>query len=97
MANRVTEEDIIHMNEEYLKCGTYTGVARRTGFSPSTVRKYIKNDYIPGAQRINLKDSQVHQMNIEENIEFLLRTSHLSKLSSDELKDLKEVWKSMAV
>ena len=41
MANKVTQENIIEMNEIYLKVGTYAETARRTGFSASTVKKYI--------------------------------------------------------
>ena len=41
MARKVTEEDKILMNELYLKLKTYAAVARETGFSPTTVKRYI--------------------------------------------------------
>ena len=41
MAKRVTEDDKILFNTLYLKLGTYSGVAKETGFSASTVKKYI--------------------------------------------------------
>ena len=41
MARKVTEEDKILINELYIKLKTYAAVARETGFSPTTVKKYI--------------------------------------------------------
>ena len=35
---RVTDEDKILINQIYLEVGTYAETARRTGFSPSTVK-----------------------------------------------------------
>lgn len=46
MASKVTQEDIINMNELYLKYKTYAEVARQTGFSPSTVKKYIVPNFV---------------------------------------------------
>ena len=43
----VTNEDIKTMNRLYLELKTYAAVARQTGFSPSTVKKYIISDYKP--------------------------------------------------
>ena len=47
MATKVTQEDKIRMNELYLKYKTYAEVARQTGFSASTVKKYIISNFIP--------------------------------------------------
>ena len=44
MANKVTNEDILRINEIYYKTKVYAETARQTGFSASTVKKYI----IPG-------------------------------------------------
>ena len=38
---KVSKEDIIQMNELYQKLGSYAAVARETGFSASTVSKYV--------------------------------------------------------
>lgn len=47
MARRlVTDEDKIQFNELYLTCGTYAEVARQTGFSASTVKRYIIPNYV---------------------------------------------------
>ena len=42
---RVSPDDIIRFNNLYLELKTYAGVARETGFSASTVKKYIIKDY----------------------------------------------------
>jgi len=47
MAHKVQQEDILNMNNLYLEYHTYAEVARQTGFSPSTVKKYIIPNYIP--------------------------------------------------
>lgn len=45
MANKVTQQDIIKINELYLKYKTYAAVARETGFSATTVKKYIVQNF----------------------------------------------------
>ena len=41
MASKVTNEDILRINELYYKHKTYAEVARQTGFAASTVKKYV--------------------------------------------------------
>lgn len=52
MANKVTESVKIEFNELYLKYKTYAEVARQTGFSASTVKKYIIPNFV---SRENIK------------------------------------------
>lgn len=47
MPKKVTQDEIVRMNDLYLVIGTYSGVARETGRSPSTVKRYIISDYTP--------------------------------------------------
>ena len=47
MANKVTQEDIKAFNEKYYVCHNYSQVARETGFSAGTVKKYIIPDWKP--------------------------------------------------
>lgn len=47
MAKKVTQDEILRMNELYLVVGTYSGVAREVNRSPSTVKRYIMSDYSP--------------------------------------------------
>lgn len=50
MANKVTPDDILQMNTLYLELKTYAAVARKTGFSAGTVKKYIIPDFAPAAE-----------------------------------------------
>lgn len=52
---RVTESEIIKMNELYLQYGTYAAVAREVGRSPSTVKRYIQSDFQVKEEPIELK------------------------------------------
>ena len=47
MASKVTNEDILRINELYYKHKVYAEVARQTGFSASTVKKYIDKNWQP--------------------------------------------------
>ena len=49
MAKKVTQDDILQMNLLYLELGTYAAVARKTGFSAGTVKKYIAENFTPPA------------------------------------------------
>lgn len=44
---RVTSEDILRMNEIFYKTHVFAEVARQTGFSASTVRKYVDVNWKP--------------------------------------------------
>lgn len=50
----VTDELIVKMNELYLTLGTYAGVSRALGGSPSptTVKKYIIPGYVPQSKKV---------------------------------------------
>ena len=43
MRKRVTPEDVKNFHALYEKHGTYAEVARRTGFSASTIRRYVED------------------------------------------------------
>lgn len=105
MARRVSSEDIIEMNELYLKFGTYAAVARTTGFSPSTVKKYIQPDYIAAGTRKLVKfDKEIVDLDGESKeardiIDLFGRKSWdlLGKLSLEEEKEIEELWKEMYI
>ncbi len=50
---RVTQDEIIKMNELYLEYHTYAAVAKEVGRAPSTVKKYIDPEYV--SQKIHKK------------------------------------------
>lgn len=94
MARRVSEEDIKLMNEAYLLCGTYSGVAKATGWSASTVKKYIVSDFkSEGAQ----KTVEISIPSVEDTIAYLCNHTDLSCLTESEKTDMKNLWKEVLV
>lgn len=97
MAKRVTQSDIENMNNLYLKYGTYAEVARQTGFSASTVSKYIIKDYAPAAVEIKEFDmEELPPVNVE-----LFRVPNwgqICQLSHEEKDEIRNVlWKEMVI
>ena len=75
MANKVTESVKIEFNELYLKYKTYAEVARQTGFSASTVKKYIIPNFV---SRENIKITKF-KSEIKESVgEFTLKDLDLT-------------------
>lgn len=97
MAKRVTEQDIIDMNEAYLLCGTYSGVAKALGWSASTVKKYIIEGYQSKGIAGEIPSTKifVEPAAIDEAMDYLVNHSNLSCLTEQEKKDMKDIWKGM--
>lgn len=51
MANKITEEMKIQINELYLQLGVKSQVAKKLGISASSVSRYIIEDYVPAAKK----------------------------------------------
>lgn len=89
----VSSEDIILINEAYLACGTLTGAAKATGWSASTIKKYL----IP-----NFKSEQkIEVVNIKlppiSTVLEQLKENNLSCLRPSEEEELETLWKEMIV
>lgn len=100
MANRVTQENIIEMNEIYLKVGTYAETARRTGFSASTVKKYIIPNYISKEAIVITNSFSLDQVPIFDKEKFInlnFSDDNLYRMSDEEKEEIKELWKEMLV
>ena len=91
MAKRVTQEDIININELYLKLKTKTAVARETGFSVSTVSKYIIADYKPAAA-IEKKKFTGEIPEFDEMIFMIDDWTPLLEISDAEMDEICELW-----
>ena len=91
---RVGPDDIIKINEAYLACGTYSGAAAATGWSASTVKKYIISDY-KSEQKVEVVDIELPP--IEEIAERLPPWYDITCLTPEEEKEIKLLWKEMAV
>lgn len=98
MARKVTQEDIIQMNELYLTLKTYAAVARETGFSASTVSKYIQKDYVPKAQ-IEIKKYDGTKMPSPDLAIFkgIENLGEICVLTENEKAGIEELWKEMAI
>ena len=100
MANKVTNEDILRINEIYYKTKVYAETARQTGFSAGTVKKYI----IPGWQPVaveNMVHFDIAQLpNFEQVAEIFRGVSNygdLCVLTTREQQEIKEMWGELAV
>ena len=94
---RVTADDILRFNQLYFKHKTYTAVARETGFSASTVSKYVDKNWKP-ADNENRKIFDPTTLEKEYDLSKfsgLKDFGALCVLSESEKEDIKELWKEM--
>ena len=91
---RVTEEDIIQMNEAFLLCGTYSGAAKATGWSASTVKKYIISGY---TSQINTaaQESMITLPDLDKVVANLMQMARATMLTSEEALKVTELWKEL--
>ena len=94
MAKRVTNEDIILINEAYLAAGTYSGAAAATGWSASTVKKYIIPNY-KSEQKIEVDN--IEPPPLDEIADRLPPWYDITCLTPEEGKEIKQLWKEMIV
>lgn len=97
MASRVTQSDIENMNKLYIKYGTYAEVARQTGFSASTVRRYIIKDYKPQEKLVlNKYTGEIPEINFNlfKGVE---NWGELCVLSNEEKDEIRELWKELSL
>lgn len=95
---RVTSEDILRMNEIYYKTHVFAEVARQTGFSASTVRKYVDIKWEP------VKNESIIKFNLSDIPEFdptiftgIDNYGDLCTLTEREQEKMRELWKEMVV
>lgn len=93
MARKVTKEDIALFNELYIIHGTYAAVARETGWSPSTVAKYIVKNQAPAADIVPFSSTipAVDEVVVPKDLGAWLI------LSDEEVEQVKELWKELRV
>lgn len=80
MANKVSNNDILRINELYYVDPVYSHVAKATGFSPTTVKKYI----IPNFQPLKSREKVDAALPEVENIEIPAVLSDWLLLSEEE-------------
>ena len=98
MASRVTSEDILRMNEVYYKTHVFAEVARQTGFSASTVRKYVDVNWKPVENeniiKFDMNDLPEFDTTCFKGIE---NYGDLCVLTEREQDEMKELWGELAV
>ena len=100
MAKRVTNEDILKFNEIYYKTKTYAEVARETGFSASTVKKYINKNWQPVVVENIKRFDLVNLPNFEKAVEIFRgidNYGNLCVLTEYEIEEIKELWEELAI
>lgn len=93
---RVSPDDIIRFNNLYLELKTYAGVARETGFSASTIKKYIIKDYVP-AEKVEM---QKFSGDLPEFVPEIFRQQNWTPfidMKPEEYEEIKELWKEMSI
>lgn len=94
MRRTVNEEDIIQINEAYLLCGTYSGAAKATGWSASTVKKYIISGYTSQIDAA-AQESIITLPDLDKVVANLMQMAHATMLTSEEALEVTELWKEL--
>ena len=92
----ITQKEIKEINRLYLQLKTYAAVARATGFSPATVKKYVIKDYVEADESNFIRfdrplpdfDSSMFRGN---------DWGTLCLLSEEEEQEIRELWKELDV
>lgn len=98
MASKVTNEDIIRMNELYFKYKTYAAVAREVGFSASTVKKYIIPNWRPAEQQniVRFEWSAIPDFD-DEIFKGIDNYGDLCVLTEREQQEISELWRELSI
>lgn len=100
MASKVTNEDILRINEIYYKTHTYAETARQTGFAASTVKKYIIKDWKPVEQK-NISIFDIKQLPDFTKAAQIFRGinnyGYLCTITDFEKEQMKQLWEELAL
>ena len=96
MRRVVSEKDVIQINEAYLLCGTYSGAAKATGWSASTVKKYIISGYTSQIDKA-AQESMITLPDLDKVVVALKQMAHATMLTSEEALEITELWKEMLI
>ena len=99
MAIKVTADNIIDFNKKYYACHNYSQVARETGFSASTVRKYIDKNWKPIDET---KRKIFNPKNLSDDFDTSMfvgieNFGDLCFLSKEEEEEIKELWEELDI
>ena len=98
MANKVTSENILEFNALYYVCKNYSEVARQTGFSASTVSKYVDKNWKPvdteNIKRFDLRELPDFDSSIFKDVD---NYGALCILTTRETEEMKEFWGELVI
>ena len=99
MATKVTEEIIIQINELYIESKNYSAVGRELGLSPSTIKKYVKIDYV---KKFNIIPQLLTCVELNSIERFVCPISTLTDenallLSKYEKEDIEYLWEMLSI
>lgn len=100
MASKVTNEDILRINELYYKHKVYAEVARQTGFSASTVKKYVIPNWAPVASENIIRFDIAQLPDFTSAAEIFRGVSNygaLCILTDYEKQEIKNLWGELTV
>ena len=100
MAKRVTNEDVLKFNEIYYKTKTYAEVARQTGFSASTVKKYIDINWEPIASENIIRFDMAQLPDFTSAAEIFRgidNYGNLCVLTNFERTEIEQLWGELAL
>lgn len=100
MASKVTNEDILRINELYYKHKVYAEVARQTGFSASTVKKYVIPNWAPVASENIIRFDIAQLPDFTSAAEIFRGISNygaLCILTDYEKQEIKKLWGELTV
>ena len=93
---QVTQDMIIEMNELYLKIGTYAGVSREMGGTPSatTVKKYIIPNYV-SQENLVIEKFDGAPCEPDWSLFKCENWGEICVLSNEEKDEIKSLWKEL--
>lgn len=98
MAKKVSYNDILEINRVYYDCKTYTETARITGWSASTVKRYVDPNYSPVNETVVRRFSKHDMPPLDTSIfEGIDNFGELCVLGDTERDAIKELWKEMTM
>lgn len=108
MGKRITDEQIIQINEVFLECGVKSRTAQIVGVSASTVTKYLIPGYVSQKQCVIKKFNkpipgvqvfinQIKEKSNNTNCGFAKALCEICKVSNEEWEELKEIQKGIMI
>ena len=100
MANKVTTDDVKVINELYYKFKSYAEVARQTGFTAATVKKYVVKDWKP------VEEDNIRRFDMAKDMPIIFGTylfrgvdnyGELCILTPEEKEEIYELQKEVSV